>query len=343
MERINPQNKTLTESFLREKGIRSSLGTVMGYRSDLNIFFVYVLDCLENKYFVEIKKLEFAEFFNYCITELRWNSARFNRMRSCLSSLCNFVEKYLDEDYPMFRNNILKVIDVMPQHFAREKTILSEGQVKELLQFLVDDQRNQEACLISLAISSGARISELLRFTTDIIDLKNLVYSDIFIETSEKIKTKGRTKNGDLKYKYIIKATFESYYNPWMAERNEIMRKNGQAHTSLFIKPDGTPASTATIRRWIPTWERLLGVDIYPHAFRHYTVTFLTRIGLTSDLIVELMGWKSSEMFKIYNDLSCKDREWKELDKLKDYLKISNSRNSNCNLSELTKTVREKS
>lgn len=32
------------------------------------------------------------------------------------------------------------------------------------------------------------------------------------------------------------------------------------------------------------------------------------------------MGWKSGEMYKIYNDLSSKDREWKELEKLKDYL-----------------------
>ena len=44
-------------------------------------------------------------------------------------------------------------------------------------------------------------------------------------------------------------------------------------------------------------------------------------MGLPSELIVELMGWKSSEMYKIYNDLTSKDREWKELDGMKEYLK----------------------
>ena len=321
MARINPQNISLMESFLREKDIRSATGTVDGYRSDLNIFFVYVLDHLENKFFVDIRKLEFAEYFNFCVNELQWNSARFNRMRSCLSSMSNFIEKYLDDMYPSFRNAILKVIETMPLSAAREKTILSENQVNLLLQHLMDTNRKQEACLVAPAVASGARASELLRFRTDIIDLNNLVYSGVFIETTEMIKTKGRTKSGDLKYKYIIKSIFDKYYTAWMTEREEILRKTGQSHNYLFIRHDGVPATTSTIRNWIPEWETFLGVNVYAHAFRHYTVTFLTRMGLPSDLIVELMGWKSSEMYKIYNDLTSKDREWKELDAMKEYLK----------------------
>jgi intergrase/recombinase len=53
---------------------------------------------------------------------------------------------------------------------------------------------------------------------------------------------------------------------------------------------------------------------------RHYTVTFLTRAGMTSEFIVMIMGWKSDSMYRIYNDLTGKEREWKELDKLKEHL-----------------------
>ena len=325
MARINPRNKELTESFLREKDIRSSLGTVMGYRSDLNIFFVYVLEYLGNKFYVDIKKLELAEFFNFCVTELQWGSNRFNRMRGCLSSLGTFIDKYLDEDYPLFRNHILKVIEPMPLCPVRDKTILTEAQVNSLLQFLVDDQRPQEACFVALAVSCGARASELMRFTTDIIDMNNLVYSDIFIETTKKIKTKGKSKNGVLKYQYIIKPTFEKYYNAWLIEREKIMKSLGKSHKSIFIKPDGDPASVTMIRSLIPDWSKFLGVEVYPHAFRHYTTTFLTRMGLTGELITEIMGWKSSEMYKIYNDMTRKDRVWKELDKMKAYLKVAES------------------
>jgi len=316
-EKVNEKNKQLMKDFLREKDTRSSSGTVDGYRSDLSIFFTFVLENLDNKFFVDIRKMEFSQFFSFCVSDLKWSSSRFNRMRSCLSSLSNFVERMMDEEFPLYRNTILKAVETMPKVMSREKTILSEDQINNLLKHLVDSNKLQEACLISLAISSGARISELLRFTTDIIDEDNLAYSDIFIETSKMIKTKGRTKTGDMKFKYIIKDLFIPYYDSWLIERNKIMEANSQSHTSIFIKQDGSPATMGTIRYWIPKWEEFLGVPLYAHAFRHYMVTFLTRIGLTSDLIVEICGWKSASMYAIYNDLTGKDREWKELDNLK--------------------------
>ena len=319
-EAINPKNKKLIDQFLKEKDTRSSSGTVEGYKSDLSIFFTYVLDNLDNKFFVDIKKLEFAEFFGFCVNELKWGSYRFNRLRICLSSLSQFVERYMDDLYPNFRNVINKAIETMPKVPTREKTILTEKQIDDLLKHLVDNGYKQDACLLALAISSGARISELLRFTTDIIDPDNTAFDGIFIETSKSIKTKGRGKKGDLKYKYIIKDLFMPYYNDWIIERQKIMEDHRQNHNNIFIKQNGEPAQITTINGWLPRWEEFLGVSIYFHAFRHYFVTQLTRIGLSSDLIIEIVGWKSVEMYKTYNDLTGKDRKWADLDKLKDHL-----------------------
>ena len=50
---------------------------------------------------------------------------------------------------------------------------------------------------------------------------------------------------------------------------------------------------------------------------RHYPCTYLSCVGLEQELIVDLFGWSSSDMYKIYNDLSSKDKKWKGLDKLK--------------------------
>jgi site-specific recombinase XerD len=321
-EEVNIKNRKLMDSFLEEKDTRCSSETVGGYRSDLSIFFTYVLDNLENKFFVDIRKVEFLQFFSFCVNRLGWKgSARFNRMRSCLSSLSNYVERVMDDEYPTYRNIVLKAVQTMPKAIAREKTVLSEDQVNMLLKWLVVEKRFQEACLISLAVASGARISELLRIHTDIIDPKNLAYSDIFIETSKMIKTKGRTKTGDMKFKYIIKDLFMPYYDLWMPEREKIMKKNNKEHNCIFITQDGEPATLSTIRYWIPMWEEYLNVNIYMHSMRHYTVTFLTKIGLPTDLIIEIMGWKSGEaMYKIYNDLDGRSREWKELTKLKEHL-----------------------
>jgi site-specific recombinase XerD len=287
INQINTKNKKIIERFLKEKNTRCSDGTIEAYQSDLNIFFVWNLQENENRFFVEIKKIQFADFFSYCVSELKWGSARFSRMKSCLSTLSEFIVKYYDEEYPTFRNVILKAIESMPKNPTREKTILSEKQINDLLNHLkVTLNKPQEACLLALAIGSGARIAELARFTTDIIDENNTAFEDMFLETLKPIKTKGRTKTGKLLIKYIIKDIFMPYYSDWLVEREKIMKENNKEHTSIFIKRDGEPATVDTLRCWMEKWDKYLDVPFYAHALRHYIVTHLTRLGLGSDFIV---------------------------------------------------------
>ncbi|WP_010498388.1 tyrosine-type recombinase/integrase [Paenibacillus elgii] len=320
-EQINSKNKKLIDRFIKEKNTRCSDTTIEAYASDLNIFFTWNLINNENKFFVEIKKIEFADFFSYCVEELKWGSARFGRMKSCLSSLSEFIIRYYDEDYPQFRNVILKAIESMPRNPVREKTILSEEQVNSLLNYLKNEiKRPQEACLLALAIASGARISEWLRFTTDLIDENNTAFDNMFLETTKKIKTKGRTKSGKVIEKYIIKDLFLPYYKDWLVEREKIMKAKEVEHNSIFIRRDGKPATVETVRGWIQKWENYLGVPFYPHCLRHYITTSLSRLGLSSDFIVEVMGWSSTDMVKVYNDLTAKEKKWKDLDKLKAHI-----------------------
>ena len=326
-EQINKENIKLMNRFLREKNSRCSDTTVANYSSDLHIFFTWNLLENDNKDFYSIKKLEFSDFFIYCLEELKWGSARFQRMKACLSSLSIYVEKYFDEEYPTFRNVILKAIENMPKVARREKTVLTDEEMQGLLDYLFIEKKNyQEACLLALACYSGARKSELLRFTTDNIDENNLAYGDLFIETTEKIKTKGRTKEGKMLYKYILKEEFLPYYHKWLEKRKEIMDKHGKTHNALFIKRNGDPANVDNITGWIEKWNKNYlpeNKPFYFHCARHFFVTTLTRKGCTSDFIVALVGWSSSEMCKIYTDISDKEKEWKDIDKLKElYSKI---------------------
>jgi len=327
--KINPENMKLVKRCLKEKNTRCSDTTIKGYSSDLLIFMTWNLVENDNKFFTDIKKIEFADFFSYGVEELRWSSNRFSRMRSALSILSEFVVKFLDESYPNFRNVILSSIELMPKVPVREKTILTEEQVNGLLDFLKNKKNKpQEACILALAIGSGARVSEWLRFTTSIIDENNTAFDDIFLETLKEIKTKGRTKQGKMLYKYIIKDIFIPYYKEWLPIREKIMKEHNQEHDFIFIKKDGSPAEVDTIRSWIRKWEKFLGVDFYPHCLRHYIVTYLTRLGLESDFIIEIMGWSSSDMYKIYNDLTAKEKKWKNIGKLKEHLEIQNNDNN---------------
>lgn len=324
-EKINKRNKKLIDRFLKEKTTRCSKTTIKGYNSDLHIFFTWNYEENDDKFFIDIKKLEFADFFSYCVSDLKWGSARFSRMKSCLSSLSEFIIRFYDDDYPTYRNIILKSIESMPKEPRRKKTVLSEEQVNELLKYLTDNKRYQEACLFALAISSGARKSELLRFDIDLIDENNTAFDGLFIETKEKIKTKGRFE-GKMLYKYIVKDIFMPYYNNWIKERREILKNNNvKEHNKLFIKSNGQPIENiTTIDYWASKWGKILGVDVYFHSCRHYLCTWLSKIGLEQDLIVEIYGWSSGDMYKIYNDLTAKDRKWKGTEKLKNVLNKDN-------------------
>ena len=316
LKQVNPINVDLFEKFLKEKATRTSPTTIKNYRSSGNIFFVYNLLHNENKIFTDIRKLEFSDFFSYATDELRWGSARTNGVRSLLSSLSIFIEKFLDDQYPSFRNIVLKTIESTPKEFRREKTILSTEQVDSLLKYLSETD-SQRACWLALAAFSGSRFSELLRFTTDILDPDHTAFGDLFMETKKQIKTKGRGREGKLLYKYILKDRFLPFYEKWIVDREKIMLDKNQSHTALFIRDDGTPATDGTIRSWVSTMETYLGTNLYPHCLRHYLVTEFSRKNIPAMLIKDLVGWSGLEMVNLYNDLTSKDKTWTELDNLK--------------------------
>jgi site-specific recombinase XerD len=310
---INPENMSLVEKFLKDKATRSSPATIEIYRSNLMIFFTWNLKSNENKFFVDIRKIEFSEFFSFVVDELRVGSARQNSLRSVLSSLSNFIEKFYDDKYPTFRNVILRVIESTPKEIRREKTILTDAQVDTLLRYLSETDP-QKACWLALAACSGARFAELLRFDIGFIDETRTAFGDLFLETTKQIKTKGRGRGGKLLYKYIIRDKFLPYYHAWLIERARIMDEKGQKHNSLFVLQDGSPATEGAVRCWFADFEKVLGVPFYPHALRHYVVTLFSRRGIPYSLIKELIGWSNLEMCSIYDDQTARDKTWKELE-----------------------------
>jgi len=313
---INPENKALIEKFLKEKKIRCSDVTIKGYESDANIFFVWNLLHNDNKIFTDIRKLEFSNFFSFATETLRYGSARNNRLRSFLSSFSIFIEKFMDDAYPSFRNIVLKTIESVPKEVRREKTILSEEQITSLLVHL-SKTSPQKACWLALAAYSGSRFSELLRFTTDSLDESHTAFGDLFIETKTTIKTKGRGRSGKMLHKYILKDKFLPYYRSWLVERERTLKDKNKDHLFLFIRGDGSPATDGTVRSWISEMEAHLGVNVYPHAFRHFLCTELTRKKIPQQFIQFLFGWSNAEVYHVYNDLNVIDTQLNELEHLK--------------------------
>lgn len=317
IDQILPENKKLMKMFLKNKNAKCSDKTIINYESDLNIYFCYNLVENGNKSFIKTKKIELANFFDYGLLELKWSGNRYSRMRSLMSSFSDFIVNYLDEDYSDFKNLINKAVPRVPKVPVRKKTILMPEQVYRLRDDLIANNKFQQATYLMLLAASGARISETLRIKANIIDKDITAFGGLFLETKEEIKTKGHGKNGTMMTRFIIKDVFYPMYEKWMPMREEIMKANNKEHNELFIKSNGDPIKESTVRSWIEQWEKVLEVDLYAHAFRHFIVSDLSRKNCSSDFIVAVMKWKTADMYKIYCDLEDKDREWKDIDKLK--------------------------
>lgn len=316
---INSKNIKLAERFLKNFATKRSPNSVISYKSNLRIFFTWNLLFNDNKDFVDIRKIEFADFFDYAVTELGWHSNRFAQCHSCLSSFSAWIENYFDDDYPLFRNLLSKIEKPVKEN-VREKTVLQKEDIDKLFEYFDENDMIQDACLLALAISCGARISELASFTTDLIDEDNVVFDGLFLETTKKIKTKGRGVNGKMLTKYILKDMFIPYYKKWLEVRKEIMKENNKDHDFIFVTKEGNPANADRLRDWMSKWSDVVGQPCYPHNFRHYHISFLKKLELEDDFIVYLTGWSEStghSMVAVYNDLTAKDRKWKNLDKLK--------------------------
>jgi integrase len=76
-------------------------------------------------------------------------------------------------------------------------------------------------------------------------------------------------------------------------------------------------ALESTAREWVKEIEDFLEIPFYPHCLRHFTTSYLAKIGLPYELIKEIFGWENLEMVSIYNDITAKDKSWSELGNLK--------------------------
>lgn len=311
-EKVNKENKSLLNEFLDylRASDKAEL-TIINYESDLKIIFTWCLLENDNKFFVKFTKRDIIKCQNYLLNEMNLGSARVRRMKSTMSSLANYIENVLDDDYPDFRN-IINKIPHPAKNEVREKTILTDEQQDRLLNYLVEHKEYQKACAVALAIASGARKSELLRFKVSYFTSQNIIYGSLY-KTPEKIKTKGRGKSGKLLQKYVLVNVFQKYFDLWMREREEL----GIVHDSLFVSKENdayTTLNVSSLNSWAKQFSNILGVSWYWHSNRHYFTTSLCKANIPAEVIKDVVGWSSIDLVSVYNDSDVDDELGKFFD-----------------------------
>ena len=195
LEAVNPENKELLNDFIEYcDSVGRSDSTIVEYRGNIQVAFCWALNNINNKSFTKWTKRDIQKYQNHLINNCHLSPARVRALKAALSSMSNYIENILDDEYPDFRNIVTK-IENPPASKVLEKTVVTEEDVDMLLEELIKREKYEHACAIALAAFSGRRKSELLRFKVSDFDDSHLVCEGALYK-SDPIKTKGRGKSG---------------------------------------------------------------------------------------------------------------------------------------------------
>ena len=302
---INKKNIELREEFIEYlNSTDKAILTITNYTSDINIAFCWNLLENDNKFFIDYNKRDVMRFQNYMLNTMKLSAGRVRRLRSALSSMSNFIENILDDDFPNFRN-IINKIPAPTNTFVREKTVISHEQLKELLDYLVENKEYQKACLVGLAAYSGSRKAELMRFKADYFKDEYIILNALY--KTPKITSKGRGKAGKMIHKYCLVDEFKPYLDLWLQERKELDIDSEW----LFVvnnKNNWEQMQQSTADSWAKGISKILNVDFYWHCLRHYFTTYLsTEKKLPDEVIKQLSSWANLEMVSLYKDIDLVD------------------------------------
>lgn len=315
---INQSNLMLKDDFLSYmRSIRRSPGTIRGYDSDLLIVFTYMMEHLGNKEFRHLTKRDIIGIQNWLIDSGN-SPARIRRIKAAMSSLSNYCENILSDDDPDYNGYrpIVRKIENPPLQTVREKTVWQDDELEDLLVKLTESEKYEIACFVALAMYGGRRKSELCRFkVSDFYDDK--LVCDGALYKSAPILTKG----GKYLECYTLAKKFKPFLDNWLTERDRIGIQSEWLFPNKGNVAEHIEISTAN--SWANSLSKITGRDFYIHSLRHYFVSALSRAGIPDNIVVQILGWASSEMFNVYNDNS-KDDQLSQYFSDGDIAKISN-------------------
>ena len=303
LAKINPENLELEKDFIEYlSSVDRSKGTIKQYKANLHVFWCWNLEHNKNKFFVDLTKREIAKFQSYALNEWKWSPRRIRTVKATISSLSNYIENILDDEFEGYKP-IVRKIESPANEAVRTKSVFQEEDLKTLLDKLVELQEYEKACAVALAMYSGKRKAELTRFKASFFNDEYLICEGALYKTPEKIKTKGRGQRGKMLDVYTLAKPFKPYLDLWMQQREKLNIKSDW----LFPKHRkgkwlDEPIEISTLDSWARIFTTMMDKAYYWHSLRHWYVTSLSNQGLPDDVIKEITGWSDVSMVSVYRD-----------------------------------------
>lgn len=292
-EKCNEWNRMILEEFLMQPHF--SPDTQKQYRSAGRIFLRFIYDRFQNKPIFELKARN-GMLFQTWLNSIGLSSSAIRLRRSLVSTLCNYIELYYGEEYPMFRNIFPKGVAHVPHTFKNEKEPLTLDEWNHLIKTLDEREEYQMKLYALLSFESGARRSEISQVKKECVNYDVIEGTNRY--STHMIRGKGRGEAGK-QFRLLFGEDTMKAMKDWMDVRGE------DDEPALFVRKlkngTATPLRRETFNDWCSNiFSEIIGRNFTPHDFRRSRATILSEQGVPIDNIKKLLQHESTETTSIY-------------------------------------------
>lgn len=292
LKTINPDNANWMKIFFESKQNLSKQSLIQ-YENALQIFMIWVLDNCNNNAFTDLKKRDFLRYQNFLLN-LGLSSSAIKLKRSAVSSLCNLIENYYQDEYPLFRS-IVKGVENVPLTRVYNKEPLTKEEMDILREYLAKNELWQELAYLEVSYSTAGRRAEIRQIYKNVVN--NEPNSKGFY-TTNMVRCKGKGRQGVVRPLYFSQQAMDAI-KKWIDVRGEDSCKY------LFVSKYGgkiRQISAGAFNDWcINIFSEAVGRRVHPHLLRSSRATHLVvDKGKDINSAKNLLGHLSSNTTEIY-------------------------------------------
>lgn len=299
---FNESNRKIVEKFLKNRQAQLSPQTLKQYTSGLRHFLRWIHEEIgEDKEITSLKPRHGEEYITY-LASAGLSSAGVRFKVASASSLCKFIIRNYDDEYPRFKN-IFDGAEKPPKGDVREKKPLAPEEYKLLLDTLEERGEWEMIAYVKFTYATGCRRAEARQLLKEIVGYSKVRHPKTGIEkpyyNTHNIRCKGRGKQGKVR-KLIFDDEAMDAIKKWIDVRGEddcpyvfvVKTKAGKV----------SQVSETTFNYWCKEiFSKIVGRRVHPHQFREQRATDLVVIyGKDIKAAQALLGHESSQTTEIY-------------------------------------------
>lgn len=302
---VNPVTKELVEDFLQQQQ-HLSKETLKQYESALRIFARWLHDNNGNKAVIDLRPRDGLRYQNYLIS-LGMGASAIKFKRSVVSSLCQYIEVYYDDEYKNFRNIFSKAVPTVASNKVKTKVVLTAKDISKIEKTLTKKKEWQKLAYFMYTYETGCRREESRQVRKEVADYDLFTNSESVQKNyyvTHEIRAKGKGKEGKVRVFKFSKSM--KYIKLWMEQRSEIVKEKGTVDDCEFLFVKITKSGVrqipqTTFNDWCNEFGLIVDKHVHPHLIRSSRATIaVVEEGRDIKTVQQLLGHAKSDTTEIY-------------------------------------------